>query len=324
MAANSEESQKIRVMTYNIRYGAGSKNDGYFLPRAKEDVQRNLDGIAKLVAQEKIDILCLQEVDYNSHRTNNLDQANYLKERIDEETGAEHEMKSKNGVIRPPYVSFIRPLRELELGNTTISRFPIKESTGGYFTDWQKESCFKRFAKLITLKDFRMNYLDCKLDLGGGKVLSVLNTHLDTYNPELRQYEADILKGVSRKKSNPYLLAGDLNALPPHSKDQHGFKEDAFSFLEDYRKDDTINRLIKEGDFHVPHDLDPQYAVNGHRFLDSGYFTFPSTKPNRGLDHILISPDLQYASQGGKEAYRVLQGVPYSDHLPVVAEIVVK
>ncbi len=44
--------------------------------------------------------------------------------------------------------------------------------------------------------------------------------------------------------------------------------------------------------------------------------TFPSWRPHKGIDHILVSPSLR------AEKVRVLD-FPFSDHLPVAAEVLV-
>ena len=63
----------FRVMTYNIGYLSGMTNNKA-VGRQQKLFEDNFDHLVKLVSDEDIDLLAVQEIDFNSSRSFNIDQ----------------------------------------------------------------------------------------------------------------------------------------------------------------------------------------------------------------------------------------------------------
>lgn len=79
----------------------------------------------------------------------------------------------------------------------------------------------------------------------------------------------------------------------------------------------SYRHSILMGDFNFQSDseeMDLLLAVTGLREPIPGLHTFPSWRPNRNIDHILVSPSLQVSNVSTLD-------YPFSDHLPVAMEV---
>lgn len=80
----------------------------------------------------------------------------------------------------------------------------------------------------------------------------------------------------------------------------------------------TCRHAILMGDLNFQSDCEEMellLATSGLREPISGLHTFPSWRPQRNIDHILVSPSLRIANVS-------TLNYPYSDHLPISMEIV--
>lgn len=115
----------------------------------------------------------------------------------------------------------------------------------------------------------------------GGEI-DVVSVHLDFLRPTHRRRQIDHLAEFLAGRDRPLVLLGDLNCC----------------FASEPR---TMNLLST------------QLGLRAHEPHGAGA-TFPSRRPRRRLDWILISPELRF------KTYRTMP-VPLSDHLGVVADI---
>ena len=70
----------------------------------------------------------------------------------------------------------------------------------------------------------------------------------------------------------------------------------------------------------VPGSPELEVLMRGLRLADThpdGGYTFPANKPDRRIDYVLTSP-------GAKVIRAQVPDVPYSDHLPIISELVIK
>ena len=90
--------QKLRILSWNVQYLAGKNYlfwyetpAGYQGPVAErpstEDIARTLAEVARIMTEEKPDIVLLQELDDGSKRTDYMDQLTRLLERLPQTTG---------------------------------------------------------------------------------------------------------------------------------------------------------------------------------------------------------------------------------------------
>lgn len=116
----------------------------------------------------------------------------------------------------------------------------------------------------------------------GGRV-TVASVHLDFLRARARRRQARALVEALRARPRPLIVLGDLNCQWTS-------------------REGTLPALARE------------LGVHAHEPTARNLATFPSKRPRRRLDWILVSPDLEFRS------YRVLAD-PVSDHLAVVAEL---
>jgi endonuclease/exonuclease/phosphatase family metal-dependent hydrolase len=117
----------------------------------------------------------------------------------------------------------------------------------------------------------------------GGFELELVSVHLDFLTPAVRRKQIAHLVEALGERRRPRVLLGDLNCC--------------------WHREPRSMRLLTE-------------ALGLRAFAPQAQVpTFPSTRPRRRLDWILVSPELEFAR------YRTLPA-PLSDHLAVLADVV--
>lgn len=189
-AAKSDGPERLTVLCYNIRIGAGPSG-----PLQAENLQENMEAIAAYIQESGADIVILQEVDYQTSRVRGMDQAGFLSER----TGM--------------HVAFARA-QELsggQYGIAALSRFPMRDldvvelfkpdysKTNPDWPDWYSE---------------QRVLLSFTAETPGGPV-QVLNTHLGITEGQREKQLQEIAAYIDAlDPSTPLVFGGDLNTTP--------------------------------------------------------------------------------------------------------------
>ncbi len=163
----------IRVMTWNIHHGEGT--DGVV----------DVDRIAELIVDEKIDIVALQEIDRGIPRSKKIDIITALAEKADRTYAFGKTLDYEGG----------------EYGNGFLTRFPILEERNILYT---KRYGREPRAVLLLVLDYK------------GQEFVVANTHLDSQEDDSARIAAvmELKPILARYSSRPMLLLGDLNDEP--------------------------------------------------------------------------------------------------------------
>ena len=163
----------IRVMTWNIHHGEGT--DGVV----------DVDRIADLIVDEKIDIVALQEIDRGIPRSKKIDIITALAEKTDRTYAFGKTLDYQGG----------------EYGNGFLTRFPILEERNILYS-----RSFGREPRAVLLL-----VLDHK-----GQEFVVANTHLDSRGDDSSRIAAvmELRPIIAQYASRPMLLFGDLNDEP--------------------------------------------------------------------------------------------------------------
>jgi endonuclease/exonuclease/phosphatase family metal-dependent hydrolase len=173
-ASRPETAQKtVRVMTWNIHHGEGT------------DGTVDIDRIAKLIVDERIDVVALQEVDRGIPRSKKIDIITALADKTDRTYAFGKTIDYQGG----------------EYGNGFLTRFPILEERNILL----KETLGREQRAVLLLV----------LEIQGEEVV-VANTHLDSRKDDSARIAAvrelkPILAGYAPK---PALLLGDMNSQP--------------------------------------------------------------------------------------------------------------
>lgn len=175
--AQAPTAQVFRVLSFNIHHGEGL--DG------KLDLKR----IARVIKEERADLVALQEVDRGAERTQKRDVAAELAAL----TGMKFEFGKNLDFQGGAY------------GNAILSRFPLSELTN-------------TLLKMVRAGELR-GVLQARVALGG-RSLVFMATHLDHRAPdEDRVSSVQQIKTLAAAlpETEPLIVAGDFNDIPGSS-----------------------------------------------------------------------------------------------------------
>ena len=196
--------ETLRIVTYNIGYASGEKNNvGNTL--TKQEVVRNLSQIIDSLKNLDADVVGLQEVDSYSKRTFDIDQLKWISESL----GLPHVacVTTWNVTYLPwPYWPPRLHYGRIVSGQAILSRFPIKAHEIIPFEKPKANSFW-----------YNLFYLDrvvqkVTIDLGDEEI-SVWHTHLEAFDHAARREQAEKLAERVAKDLTPLKwILGDLNS----------------------------------------------------------------------------------------------------------------
>jgi endonuclease/exonuclease/phosphatase family metal-dependent hydrolase len=167
------EPEKVTVLSYNIHHGAGT------------DGKLDLDRIARIIRDQKPDLVALQEVDVKTSRSGGVDEAAELGRLTGMNAVFGKAMDYSGG----------------EYGQVILSRWPIKKHSVHQLP--QKAGREPRVLFAATVES------------PSGSIVFA-TTHLDHEVEEVRVEQARAINQILIKedKKAPVILAGDFNAIP--------------------------------------------------------------------------------------------------------------
>jgi endonuclease/exonuclease/phosphatase family metal-dependent hydrolase len=168
---------QLRVMTYNIHHCNPPSQDG------KIDV----DAVVQAIRQADPDLLALQEVDVNTGRSGNIDQASIIAAKLDMHYYFGKAIDYDGGEYGVAVLSRF-PISEME-----THRLPTLEGSGGE-------------ARVMAT---------ARVTLPNGSSIRFASTHLDAQQAhENRLLQISKIREIAEKEPLPLVLAGDINAVP--------------------------------------------------------------------------------------------------------------
>lgn len=288
-----EEPSVVKILTWNLGflYGKGSEGPGY-LPRTKEFYEERLKGLVNQIREWQPDIICFQEIDFDSHRSGNINQAEYVAVHAGYPYVAEGVSWEAN-YIPFPYWPLSRNFGKMRSGGAVLSRFPIKSHS---LELTAKPAANPWWYNLFYLHRYFQKVV---IDIGG-KDYSLINLHLEAFKKETRADEVKMLLARVEKEKIDF-ISGDFNMVPDVSVKKRNYPESE----DDYDGDQSFGLMKKSGmDEVIPEEI---FGKDETRF-----YTFPSWAPNRRLDYIWFKKGLKMMRA------EVLPSA-LSDHLPIRA-----
>ncbi|HTY35619.1 MAG TPA: endonuclease/exonuclease/phosphatase family protein [Bacteroidota bacterium] len=172
-ARNATASPRIRVMTWNIHHGEGLDH--------KVDVER----IARIIGQEKPDVVALQEVDRGVGRSGNIDIITKLADLTEMTYAFGKTIDFQGG----------------EYGNAFLTRFPILEERNVLYPMIQPGE--------------QRGILMLNLQVGTEEVV-VANTHLENRTDDTARVASatELVKRIQSLAPRPVIVCGDFNDVP--------------------------------------------------------------------------------------------------------------
>lgn len=294
MVNNEEFPSVIKIQTWNLGflYGEGSEGSGYE-PRDKKFYDDKMDALIAEIKESAPDIICLQEIDFNSHRSLNINQAQYLAIKAAYPYVAEGISWEAN-YIPFPYWPLSRNFGHMKSGGAVLSKYPIIAHELHLL---QKPASQPWWYNIFYLHRYLQ---EVQIELGDRK-LKLINLHLEAFDKTNRSEQiATLVKKV--KDHNIEITCGDFNMVPPSATKKSKFKNYE---EDDYENDGSYDAMLKSNMLEVI--PDKIYALD-----ESRYFTFPSSRPDRRLDYIFYAPKLKMIKA------EVLPSA-VSDHMPLKA-----
>ena len=310
----------IKVMTWNIRFGAGripwfGDCCGKRIILSEDEVRTNLAGIAEMINREQPDILLLQEVDIQSKRSAYVDQMQWLLDHTYFNYGA-YASVWKAQVIPSD------GLGRMDEGNATLSRWKITKRERIQLALRGDQDALTRYFYV------RNNILKTKIDLPGLDNFWVVNTHTSAFSKdETKKKQIDKFKEELDKLDAAgifFVAGGDLNELPPGSDSTDYCDEDKCSGESFHGPND--NSQHKEGSYYTPEanwlipfydEYEPAVKLENYLANEEHYFSQTElwNEPyDKKLDYLFTN--FQWVA-GSDSTHHDMSS--FSDHAPVSA-----
>lgn len=187
----TEWGGRLRVGCYNIAHGRGGEPGGSnWEGGTREERQARLAEIGELIREKDLDVVVLNEVDFDCTWSHGVNQAEYLAE----ECGYGFWVEQRNLDLGLPFF-------RVAIGNAVLSRFPVKEVGGVEYPAvnwWEPILAGKKggVKAVVSLPD--------------GSEVEVLGVHAETRDEEVRKESVRELIRVSGERA---ILAGDFNSV---------------------------------------------------------------------------------------------------------------
>ncbi len=291
------EGGRLRILSWNIQFCAGRRclffyDGGRDSRVTAAEVIHTLGGIAALIRSVEPDLVLLQEVDRRSARTAGLDQLQLLQDQL------HFPVYATTPYFRVPYVPVPAhaPLGAVHMDLVVLSRYRLQPGTRIALPPlreprWRRAFNLRRAIQRLTLP------------VGSGS-LALLHTHLSAFSRGDGTLARQVRVLVDAIPSGPVLLAGDLNSLPPG--------DDAGALGRDRTLYDQPTPITPLYDVLQPVFPPPGRAPQ-ERFT---YVPWGSNRADRTIDYLF--------GRGFtvERVERCTDGSRWSDHLPVVADLV--
>jgi len=288
-SAATPQKEIFTIMTFNIGYLSGMYNN---LPLKPPKILfiKDMKMVLDLLSNIQPDIVGIQEIDFYSRRSYFQNQLQMLADRGGFSYAAQAINWDKKYVPFPywPPAAHFGPVLS---GQAVLSRWPITKAVRHVLQELKNKPFY-----------FKAFYLDRLLQIAkvkiNGRILVVLNVHLDAFDPLTRRGQViEVINFYRRYKERyPTFLIGDFNSIPPNALQTKNFPDEPET---DFSKDQTIKLILKEPNL---------------KAAELDILTFPAINPTRKLDYIFYNP----------EQIHVHQTITYefcgSDHLPVIVQ----
>lgn len=294
--SSKDEVKKLKVISWNIAWGYGMGSEGTnYVPKSRQSFIDGLNSMAETIKAQNADIVLLQEVDFDSHKSHNIDQLKYLSDKLG--MNRAYAVSWDLNYLPFPYWPVSSHFKKVSSGGGILSRFPI---TDNKVVLWDKPKSNAWWYNIFYL--FR--YSQIATVRFNGKDNVIVNSHLEAFDKTNRQRQARELSQVLKERESVLVVGGDFNTTPPEAKKQAGFED----IRDDYAGDSTYGIIASAPG------LKDTLSLEDYRSDERKWFTFSSVSLSRKLDYIFVDENVAV------KEFEVIQ-TPASDHLPVSATL---
>lgn len=196
VTAPADSLRTLRVLAWNIAHGRGDVGLGLFRNwwgGSPEVRIARMAHIADVVERVAPDLLILNEVDFDSHWSGGVNQAEVLARTL----GYPYWVEQRNYDLRLPFAT-------LSFGNAVLSRFPIESAR---WVDIPPHSGLE--ALVVGAKGASV----VRFQTPAGP-LAVVPVHLEVRSSDTRLSAVPVLDSLRLEEAVPIVLAGDFNSSP--------------------------------------------------------------------------------------------------------------
>lgn len=189
-----EPQSTLRIACFNIAHGRG-QSESNWTGESEETRLARLDAIAQLIKSLNVDLVVLNEVDFQTSWSHSVNQAKYLAEAA----GYPYRVEERN-------LDFRILFRTWRFGNAILSRYPIEDA---------RVIDLPSYSNLEATFAGKKRAVECVVDFQGNKV-DIAAVHLSHRSEAIRAQSVPLLMPAA----HPKLVAGDFNSTPsdfPHS-----------------------------------------------------------------------------------------------------------
>jgi endonuclease/exonuclease/phosphatase family metal-dependent hydrolase len=280
-------AEELVVLSYSIAYGLGdSRQPGRRVEPAA--VYDRLDAVIDTIAASGADVVLLQEVDFASRRTYDIDQLQYIAAALGWGFVA-RVITWECRYLPAPLWAPQRHAGRLRAGQGVMSRYPLVQNTRQRLSQPLTQPLLSPlFSPYRTVQ---MVDMQC-----GDRTVRLLNVHLEPRDTATRQRQAQELIAFVRRVATPNcVLMGALNSVASEvtaGPDDSAVSQDR---ILDIITSGLRDRLRMVTETHAP---PPPEALHYRR------------------EHALVGPGLQTV-----ETQVVMPDEPVSDHLPLLVRL---
>lgn len=304
-----QAGQRLKVLSWNIQFLAGKGHVFFFdVPGNKgpeerpdrEDIERTLPEVVRIIQEENPDVILLQEVDDGAARTYGDDQLARILALLPKSYG-EH---ASAYYWKMPYVPHPRIRGSVGMKLTALSKYKMKSAIRYALPQAVHPPIVRWFQ-------FRRALLEVRLPVEGGKDLVLMDSHLEAFMQDgiVKKQEMDFLdQHLATLDSLPWIMGADMNLLPPGFYDRIPQEEQVW-----------FHPNIDVGSLYARYGALPTLGMLNGPDSSSSLTHFPNRPGATGLDKTI---DFLFHSRLLElDSFRVRQEdcLKISDHMPLIA-----
>ncbi|MCB1191080.1 MAG: endonuclease/exonuclease/phosphatase family protein [Leptospiraceae bacterium] len=312
-----EKDAKIKVISWNLQYLAGKTYVFYYdLPDGSgpderpstEEIKKTAAEVARVIQDEKPDIILFQEIDDGAKKTDYEDQLAKLLKLLPKD----FKCHTSTFYWKADFIPHPHIMGSVGMKLSTISKYKIKSASRHALPTIPDDILKKQF-------NFKRAILEARLPVKEQKDFVVLNTHLDAFAQGSNTMEMQVKKihGLLTKLTQEkvlWVIGGDFNLLPADF-DIHNIHPSQQSY---YNPKSEISILFDS--FSSAATKEDLNGPNKEKFFTTVPNNPSISRLDKTIDYLFYSDTLRLAN------YRVRQEdtQKISDHLPLVGEFEIK
>ena len=284
-----EQGDTLSIMTFNIGYLSGMTNNKS-VERTSSLFDTHAAALLQCLKSSAVDILAMQEIDFASSRSYDVDQLDL----IARQGGFNYAAKALNWDKRYvpfPYWPFKHHFGKVQSGQAIVSKFKIHNHT--------IDTLPKPLDQPFYYNDFYLDRLvQTSVIYVNKKPLTVMNVHLEAFSRKTRSIQLRYVFEKFRTSAitSPTILLGDFNE--PFFPQEH-------SYMSPFYNSSIIGQAISPQELQV---------------YPEKHFTYSAETPKAKIDYIFYSK--AHIEMVSAETLRTTQLL--SDHLPVLMKFRLK